>query len=232
MIRTFIVNPISVALIGIGMLALVKKSEKTQFVSYLIMGMFTFLFVYIGGQNYTYYSLIFSSFIPIGLLAVSQTLHYHLFAGYQKSKKPKVSKVFHVMHRFWAGIICAGCLIFSFTMCNNTYLLRYKKSDLPQYQFAKIIAQKKDATLLNYGFLDGGFYTTTGIIPNCKFFCSVNIALDEMTEMQNEFVNKGQVDFVITRNSELESERYECIATSTFYFEGSEWEYFLYQLIH
>lgn len=89
--------------------------------------------------------------------------------------------------------------------------------------------QTKDATLLNYGFLDGGFYTTTGIIPNCRFFCNLNIGLDEIMETQNEIVKKGQVDFVITRDTELESERYECIATAVFYSEGAERKYFLYQ---
>lgn len=77
-------------------------------------------------------------------------------------------------------MICAGSLVFSFVMCNNTYMLRYDKSDLPQYRFAEIIVQKEDATLLNYGFLD------------------------EMIEVQNEYIQEGRVDYVVTKKKELE----------------------------
>ena len=112
-------------------------------------------------------------------------------------------------------------------MSSKLHYITYKKTDLPQYQFAEIIGRKKDATLLNYGFLDGGFYTTTGIVPNCKFFCRLNMWLDEMDETQNEYVENGKVDFVVTFNANPKLERYECIATSSF--GGTE--YFLYQLI-
>ena len=44
----------------------------------------------------------------------------------------------------------------------NTYMLGYRKEQLPQYQFSEIITRTKEATLLNYGFLDGGFYTVSG----------------------------------------------------------------------
>ena len=64
---------------------------------------------------------------------------------------------------------------------------------MPQYKFAEIISKTDNATLLNYGFLDGGFYTATGIVPNCKFFCNLNIKLDEIMETQNEFIKNGKV---------------------------------------
>lgn len=120
-------------------------------------------------------------------------------------------------------------LVYAFIQCDNTYLLNYDRSDLPQYEFAKIISKSENATLLNYGFLDGGFYTTTGIIPNCRFFCNLNIELDEIMQTQNRFIKEDKVDFVVTRDAELESEQYRCVAFSTFYFEGVDRKYFLYQ---
>jgi len=49
-------------------------------------------------------------------------------------------------------------------------MLEFKKEDLVQFKYASIINQKKDATLLNYGTLDGGFYSAADIVPNIRFF--------------------------------------------------------------
>ena len=102
---------------------------------------------------------------------------------------------------------------------------------MPQYQFAEIIGQVENATLLNYGFLDGGFYTTAGIIPNCRYFCNLNIKLDEIMETQNKYVDQRLVDFVVTRNEELKSDQYILVATSSMYFEEKTYDYYLYRLI-
>ena len=218
-------SPFSAIMIGIGLLTLAKKKDKMELYAYLIMGILTFLLVYGGGRHFRYYAFIFSSFVPIGILAVYKILWFHFLDKYRKVR----ANSFYF--RFAPWIICVGSLVFTFVMCNNTYMLHYNKSDLPQYQFAEIISQKEDATLLNYGFLDGGFYTTTGIIPNCKFFCQLNIQLDEIMEMQDEYVQEGWVDYVVTRQKELESDRYNCIARSDCYYDNTKYEYFLYQLI-
>ena len=43
--------------------------------------------------------------------------------------------------------------------------------------------------------------------------------LEEMIEMQNDYVKQGLSDFVVTRGKEIESELYECVAQGEFYFE-------------
>lgn len=221
--NVIIASKIPALFIGIGLLALLKKSDKTEFFAYLIMCIFTFLLIYIGGRHSMYYSMIFNAFVPIGILVAYQTLNYYLFS------RLKTANALRIFHRFKGGILCLLSLVYAFIQCDNTYLLNYDRSDLPQYEFAKIISHKKNATLLNYGFLDGGFYTTTGIIPNCRFFCNLNIELDEIMQTQNRFIKEGKVDFVVTRDAELESEQYKCVAFSTFYFEGADRKYFLYQ---
>ena len=92
----------------------------------------------------------------------------------------------------------------SYYGCQNTNKFRINQSrqDLVQYQFAEIIKQTENPTLLNYGFLDGGFYTTTGIIPNIRYFQKQNIAnavFPENIEQQEEAIKKKKVDFVVTR---------------------------------
>lgn len=218
-------SPLPAAVLGIGLLDLAKCKDKTDLFAYLLMGFFTFLLVYGGGRHYRYYAFVFSSFVPVGILPVYKILRYLFFAGY------RTASTHPIFCRFVPWMVCTGSLIFTFFMCNNTYMLHYNKSDLPQYQFAEIISQKEDATLLNYGFLDGGFYTTTGIIPNCKFFCELNIELDEMVEMQDAYIQEGRVDYVVTTQKELGSDRYKCIARADYYMEKKKCEYFLFQLI-
>lgn len=43
---------------------------------------------------------------------------------------------------------------------------------------------------MNYGFLDGGFYTACEIYPEFKFFCRLNIDLPEMYAAQDEYISK------------------------------------------
>lgn len=112
--------------------------------------------------------------------------------------------------------------------------MRYAKNDLPQYKFAQRINQVENATMLNYGFLDGGFYFAAGCEPINKFFCKLNIPLEEMDEDQNRCIVEGKVDFVVTRDKKLEDynldiENYKMVDTASMIFEGEERTYFLYQ---
>ena len=69
-----------------------------------------------------------------------------------------------------------------------------------QYRFAAIVNQTPNATLLNYGFMDAGFYTACGIAPTVKYFHRTNVHLPEMLEEQNRYVAEGVTDYVVTRS--------------------------------
>ena len=112
--------------------------------------------------------------------------------------------------------------------CENLYLLSWQKKDMPQFIFAETLSRYEDPTLLNYGFLDGGFYTVSGIVPSEKYFCTLNILLEEMTREQNECLQAGRVDFVVTREQELDLPRYRCVNMAEMPFEGWNWTYRLY----
>ena len=112
--------------------------------------------------------------------------------------------------------------------CENLYLLRVPREEMPQYRFDRIISQQEDPSLLNYDFLDGGFYTVSGIVPTCRFFCGLNITLPELREEQEACIREGKVDFIVTRNRKLDSPLYRCVDRSEMYFEGFVWYYSLY----
>lgn len=50
-----------------------------------------------------------------------------------------------------------GLLLICVVRSSNVYLIPHEKEDLPQYRFRDIIRTVENPTLLNYGFLDGGF---------------------------------------------------------------------------
>jgi hypothetical protein len=112
--------------------------------------------------------------------------------------------------------------------------LHYDRDDLPQYQFANIINETEDATLLNFGFLDGGFYYTADVLPNCPYFCYFNINSSEMWETQYKYIRECKIDYIVTRHYRLEqylhTSDYELVATAEFYFEGINFPYYLYRL--
>ena len=83
-----------------------------------------------------------------------------------------------------------------------------------QYQFAAIMAETPNATLLNYGFMDAGFYTAAGITPTIKYFHQTNVPLQEMLDEQFRYIDDGICDYVVTRGKQPGSigEKYELVA--------------------
>ena len=187
---------------------------------------------YWGGRGYTYYGLILSVFAVFGVVAIAKAL---LLAEVPQWFSRRVSSIPGL--RLAALIVLTGVLlVVSHNKSGNTYLMDYDKDDLPAYQFAETINQVENPKILNYGFLDGGFYFAADVLPNCEFFCTLNINAPDMWEIQRECIQNGDVDFVITRRYTLDtysagSSGYELVDKAAFYFEGMEFTYYLYQRI-
>lgn len=183
------------------------------------------------GKGYTYYALVFAAFTVFGLIGIAQLI-----------RRLGVGRAFH---RLTCGVdlskallvLCVSVLCLGYASDNstNTYLMDYDKEDMPQYQFAQIMNEREeDPTLLNLGFLDGGFYYAADILPNCPFFCSFNVEAPGMWDTHYQYIEEKKVDFIITRKRTLEqyhpTSDYELIATASMYFEGVDFQYHLYAL--
>lgn len=203
----------------LGSVWIAVRTEWKIALHYFFVLFFTFVVTFMGGRQYDYYTFVLSVFVPFGLAAVICLLTENTeFVGCAAGRKGT------------AYAITALCIAFSLLATPNRYLLGVEKEELPQYQFKEIIEQKENPTLLNYGFLDGGFYTASEIIPNCKAFCKLNIPLDEMNQMQEDYIRNGLCDFVVTRDQELDFDHYECVAQSQYRNkEGMLYTYYLYQ---
>ena len=166
---------------------------KTALIS---MGILLIIGVYFGGVYYQYYFFIFTAF---SILAPMTIINIFKFIIGKKIYFMSRSKIY--LMEFISIMIC---IILCFKFGNYTQDIGEKREKLVQYKFAKIINETDGATLLNYGFLDGGFYTTTGIIPNTKYFCKLNIneaRLPEMMEEQNKVIEKKKVDYIVLKFS-------------------------------
>ena len=90
------------------------------------------------------------------------------------------------------------------------------RESIMQYQLAAAMGGEPEATLLNYGFMDAGFYTATGIVPHVKYFHQTNVPLREMLDEQLRYIEEGLCTYVVTRGKQPESihGRYELIAAA------------------
>ena len=124
------------------------------------------------------------------------------------------------------------CTIGTFILSPNTYLMHFKKDQLPQYKFAEFINKTEDPSLLNYGFLDGGFYLAADIIPEQRYFCCNNMNLDEMIKSQQQCANDGIPDFIVTRSysgTHPDFPLYTCVAEEAFPYYDQTLHYFLFR---
>jgi len=138
-----------------------------------------------------------------------------------------------IFRRAAAGIaalaVCLGPLA-AYHWSGNVYLMGKEKSELPQYQFAETIKEAEDKSLLNYGFLDGGFYFAAESLPVTRWFCTLNNDLPEMQQALKAAVANGETEFIITRQQKLKNAgQYELADRAEMVFEGRNWTYYLYR---
>jgi len=152
------------------------------------------LAVFAGGKSYPYYGLALAGFAVLGLRVIASAIH-----------PPK-----------WlapaALALCvAACPVISHNM-NADYGAPFgsEKKETMQYRIASHLPA--DATLLNYGFMDAGFFTAAGISPDVKYFHQTNVPLQEMKDEQNRYLSEGVTEYVVARNPLSQDVPYELIA--------------------
>ncbi len=163
--------------------------------------------------HFRYYALILAIYMPIVCLPLRETTELWL---------PHISKILSYT------VAAAAAAVIVYTNCSNFYLLEYKKEELPQYRFAAVMDRYDHASMLNYRFLDGGFYTVSGIVPEEKYFCLLNLSLPEMIEEQDRCVREGRADFLVTMDRDREYPLYRLLSEETFPRTGESHTYRLY----
>lgn len=231
------VNPVFGAILWLGLL--IFLFSKNFFSSVLLrvltvlLAIFLSISIYAGGLRYLYYYLILAPLSVFGFISFDRYVLQKI--GLRLSLKSSLTTLFLLL------------LVLSLYLSRfqaNTYMLSWQKKDLVQYKFADLIAQTEAPTLLEYGTLDLGFYTTTGIIPNCRFFIRQNISQSRillLADEQTRYVKEKMVDYLITRVPLDESEgqlnipylyeNYRLLTTQNQLSEKVEYKYYLFQRI-
>jgi hypothetical protein len=188
---------------------------------------------YWGGKPWDYYGLILAAFCIFGLIVWTELLRSTRLFDLWHRWIPD-----HVVCRVSALALVLLLLLNSTIKFNqNIYLTRYQKEDTVQYRFAQTIQSVENATLLNYGFLDGGFYFASGAAPACRYFCYFNVNPPEMWEEQNACIVNGKADFIVTRYYKLEQYGIDCskyilVDEAQHPFDKDyTYTYYLYQLV-
>ncbi len=185
-----------------------------------------FVFTYWNGRRYPYYALVLAVFAPLGFAAAADAAA----RAVKKMKKAPRPAVLSAVSRATAFALLAAGIPADLGLCPNAWLMKVRKEDMPQYRFAEIIRQSDEQTLLNYGFLDGGFYFASGTLPSEPFFCSLNIDLEEMRKAQQGSVREGKTAFVVIRGKRLkDSGAYQLVDEADMVYEGRRWHYCLYR---
>ncbi len=163
-----------------------SRGLKAAFLASLSIQLFL---SYAGGRDYTYYFLSMAPYAMFGLVA---------FLAVIVPARPARTR-----NRRFRQMLVADLLLvifgLSLIMSPNLYQSDLRVADYPQFTFAEIINQEQDASILNYGFLDGGFYTAADITPAFKYFMRNNIPLADMYYEQQRYVAEGLTTFVIVR---------------------------------
>lgn len=228
-------NPITGSILSLGTILFLTNDKfikrRLHRLGLLACASFLGLGVYGGGKDYIYYFLIFSPFVILGFIILSQ-----FYAdAYGKIKSKFLLSLLIILS-------IAGSFAYTLRFNRNVYMLDWQKADMVQYKFAAVINQSDDPTLLNYGFQDGGFYTISGIIPNIKYFQKYNFTYGEFPinmDEQNRYIEEQLVEFVVIRMTETETkenltipylfENYELIETETQVFGETEFIYLLFK---
>ena len=163
----------------------------------------TALGVFISGQSYVYYGLILAAFAGCALALPG------LWADRLLNGRRILTAA--------AAVVFAACsAVFCLAAGVNTPDLLKPQEETMQYKFAAVVSETPDATLLNYGFMDAGFYTACGITPSVKYFHQTNVPIQEMLDEQKRYILEGMTDYVVSRDplpGELAG-RYTLVATS------------------
>lgn len=177
---------------------------KALFVAMMISNAAFVVYGYHAGQVYQYYELAFFPYIVVP----SVFLLIQLFKFYQfKITKVNESQIFigSVLISLFLVLGVNNNILSSKIFPNNasvTLQSTTKPQQPAQIIFGNIMRQQSHGrpTLLNYGSIDMGFYTTSGALPTNYYFQNYNIAYNKAPQImnsQNESIKKAKTQWVV-----------------------------------
>lgn len=178
------------------------------------------VFAFIGAKSFTYYAFVLTAFAVTGWGAVTYIIRYITDLRIKISNTVKAAA---------SVIISALFVVAAVTECPDWEILFLDLEDSPVYECSGIISQSDDPTLLCYDFLDRGFYTYNGIIPDVPYFTAMNSDYELVRMEQERYIQEGNYEFVITESVPHDFDGYELIYVDQN--EGEGLPYYLYKRV-
>lgn len=208
---------------GVGVL-LNRKINFFVKINLLFSVIAQFLVIFLHGSMYSYYFFAFAAFVILGTSSFVQVLFGIFRVG------NGAGKTFNIL----MAVLGVACILVALLFKPSPRQFMKDPADLAQYKFAKIMREKTDIpTLLEYGYLDGGFYTVADIVPSTWAYCKLNWDNDDMEKDQLNTISNQLTDFVVTRSGiEIPQElfdNYRLIAETTQYRVDMQYTYYLWE---
>ncbi|MBO6145834.1 MAG: glycosyltransferase family 39 protein [Bacilli bacterium] len=207
-------------LIIVGLLYFLFDKEilksKINKILFAILIVLSFIGLFYGGFTYDYYFLIMTPYSIFGLIYAFKKISLN---------KYKILLTFSIL-----------VSLIILPTSSNIEFINFNKKDLVQYKYAKIINKDKNQKILNYGWLDGGFYMMSDILPTARYFERQNgQVLDYEVEIEKQ-VRKKEFDYIIQtrpvpefQTPEYIKENYNLIREDTQKFEHMNIQYYLWK---
>ena len=223
-ISTSEILPFTVIAAGILALLFSRKTCRSfwERIAPAVLFLFSAAGIYAGGTGYRYYGVVLTVFACLGWIPLLKLL--------DRLPVSRLPKPGHTIAAAFAVLLVSAALCLP--LSSNTYMLRMKKRDLPQYRFAEVMrAASPDASpvLLCYRMMDGGFYLTAGYVPDFRCFTWLNSATEEILREQNAYLDDPDIEFVVTRNRQYALEGFSVISEASYSYEEGFHTYYLYQ---
>ena len=212
----FYQNMLFLVIAIIGAVAVIRSKYAPEFK----WGMFSLyfgnvFFIYVGGIAFEYYAYGMASLSVFGFIVLAEKAEKLDDARREKGLKRPGRRGFAALAA--VTLLCAAG--FAYCVSFNSFYMTQDRDELWIKRFADEIAQSEEQTLLNYGSLDLGLYTETGIVPVTRFFCKLNIPLDEMFDEMNEAVRTRKTEWLVCyasfEDNELINENYDLVCKAS-----------------
>lgn len=203
------------------------KSENK--VGLIVMLILTTFFIFYGLVFYSYYILPIFIFSIVSIISLFEIL-------IKKIDKIKFKKVITIVFILLTPLLC-------YSLANYRSDIGKSESDFIQYEYAKIINEEKEPTLVNMGYLDMGLFTTSGIVPSTYFFEQQNFSYEKFPDnidAFHEYIALEKTTFILFSTREdldfIKSEygrifdNYELIRDDTQSVEGNTYNMFLFKV--
>lgn len=220
-------NHVLLFFLSLGFIYLFSARNKTATAFVLISYISTYMCLYSGEKPMFYYTYGLACFSVIGWVILIPLI---------KNTVERISAA--PAKAVIAALAVAAFCTAAFSASDSALTIFRKRTEFPQYIFAKTVRESGDPSVLNYRCLDSGFYNAADTVPVCRFFYQVNNPGD-FTKAVDEpagLVSRREVRFVVTKFPyDLSNEGYRLIEVRSCAFTdihgvvGTE-DYYLYEL--